>query len=1108
MTDFRIRVVVDPSGAQRGTRRVGRELEGVERRANRLRQTLTRTFALLGGGALLIGGVRTLASFGQEMSTVQAISRATGDEFRALTEEAQRLGTTTRFAASEAAQGMTFLARAGFDATETLETIDDTLRLAQAGALGLGQAADIASNVLTGFRLQTSEATRVVDVLALAANSANTDVSQLGQAIKFVGPVAAGVGVELEETTAAIAALSNAGLQASLAGTGLRRVLAELESPAEKTRQIFSDLGISAEEVRVSQVGLTEALRVLADAGVDTGTALEIFGQRGGPAFEVLRTSIPSIEGMTVALGDADGTAQRIAETMDDNLNGALLAVRSAFEGLILAFGQAGTTGGLETALRGLASVLRTLAQNIDEVVNTLVVLGAGFAAIKLAPLLTSLATAVQRFVALRIAVASGRAVVLGSAEATRQQALAELQAAEATAANTAAQLAAIKAHQAKALVVRGSTQATFAQAAVQKQVVAATAANTAAQGALAAAQARATVATKAATVAGRALNATFAVNPFVLLIAGAAATVVALRKLDEFLGLTADANEQAAAGVGAHLTQYGKLGAELLRVEANLDKAKDALERQGGESVLLTQRIETLTARAEKLREAQERMRNSTDAARRAAQEQAKAIINLESGYEGLIDKLDQAVEDAQLFGRELEVQQRLRETIAALEEEGATVSSERREIIEERIRRNLALEDEKKLLEEILEPQEMFQRSLAALEELERQGRISTEEYEQALARLQERFSQGIPQVPSEPESPETPGDEGGPFGPPPPEEFAPAAGPGIEPQQNVAVLGGALGDLREENELRARRLELVRQEGIAREAANVIAQAELELGRQLTEAERAALDSDLARREALDAETDALRRQQEVLEAIRGPQEELMRFQATVEELWRTGAISAEEYARALELVREKQDRLGTEGEASIGAYGETAELVFSRVGDAVAEFTRTGELEFQEFAANLAIEASKLLAQEAIKELIASLSSSSGGGGGGGGGVAGAALSILGSAFAAAQEGANVDRAGRTFLVGEEGPELFTAPGAGRIVPAGETAAMMGRAAAPTVNVSAPPAQVNVVNVRDPSEIPSAIESEPGAQSVINALAMKQGAAKRILGTGTT
>jgi TP901 family phage tail tape measure protein len=363
----------------KGTRVVQRNLDKVGRKgaaATSQVKGLSGALGALGGALVLQQSIGLLANFQQEMSTVKAITGATGAEFQNLSGMARELGATTRFSASEAAQGMTFLARAGFETGEVMESIDDTLRLAQAGALDLGSAADIASNVLKGFRLETDQAARVVDVLAKAANSSNTDVRQLGDAMKLVAPIAAGVGVEIEEATAAVGALSDAGLQATLAGTGLRRVISELESPSRKTRNLLTQMGLSAEEVKVSQVGLTSALKALADAGIDTGQALELFGDRGGPAFEVLKEAIPDVQKMTEELKNADGTAKDIADTMDDNLNGSLLALKSAAQEVVLAFGDMGGSANiLRTIVDKLTAAIRFLGRHVEIVAGVLTAL-------------------------------------------------------------------------------------------------------------------------------------------------------------------------------------------------------------------------------------------------------------------------------------------------------------------------------------------------------------------------------------------------------------------------------------------------------------------------------------------------------------------------------------------------------------------------------------------------------------------------------------------------------------------------------------------------------------------------------------------------------------
>jgi TP901 family phage tail tape measure protein len=139
--------------------------------------------------------IKTAGDFEAAMNRVAGITRATGVEFQQLENLAKELGATTQFSASQAADAMGFLAMAGFDTNQIISALPGTLELAAAGNLDLARAADIASNVLTGYGLQAEEVGRVNDVLALASISANTNVEQLGNAFKFVAPVASAMGV-------------------------------------------------------------------------------------------------------------------------------------------------------------------------------------------------------------------------------------------------------------------------------------------------------------------------------------------------------------------------------------------------------------------------------------------------------------------------------------------------------------------------------------------------------------------------------------------------------------------------------------------------------------------------------------------------------------------------------------------------------------------------------------------------------------------------------------------------------------------------------------------------------------------------------------------------
>lgn len=377
MVDFLVKVAIDPRGALTGAAAVGRGLQRIETRANAVNAALRRAFLFIGGGLLLKNTIGTLAEFGQAMSTVRGVTGAVGEEFQQLTQRAQDLGRTTRFTATQAADSMVLLARAGFSASEAMQAVGGTLLLAQAGGLDLARATDVAVSTLRGFRLEVSEMAEVVDVLTLAAKSGNTTVSELGEGLKFVAPVAAELGVSLEATTAAMLKLSDAGLKGTLAGTGLRRVFAELVSPGAKLNKLLGQTGLTAADINPSLVGLSGAFQALRSAGLSAGNALEIFGQRGGPASLIISSLAGEIDGLEGKLNNATGTAKEIARIMDDNLNGALKRLQAAFEAVQLSAGESGLNEALIDIVNSLAEALRVLASNTGILVGAAKGLGA-----------------------------------------------------------------------------------------------------------------------------------------------------------------------------------------------------------------------------------------------------------------------------------------------------------------------------------------------------------------------------------------------------------------------------------------------------------------------------------------------------------------------------------------------------------------------------------------------------------------------------------------------------------------------------------------------------------------------------------------------------------
>ncbi|MFD1267563.1 phage tail tape measure protein, partial [Paenibacillus motobuensis] len=195
--------------------------------------------------AVISKAIETSRTFEQAMANVRAISQATGAEFESLRKQAIALGSSTIFTASQAADAQALLAQAGFKTNDILAAMPGMLSLAAAGQTDLATTADIAASALNGFQLAADETGRVVDVLAKSSIDTNADVTDLGMALKYVAPVAASMGVSIEEAVAAIGELSNAGIKGEMAGTQLRAMLLALASPSTEAAGYLQQLGVS-----------------------------------------------------------------------------------------------------------------------------------------------------------------------------------------------------------------------------------------------------------------------------------------------------------------------------------------------------------------------------------------------------------------------------------------------------------------------------------------------------------------------------------------------------------------------------------------------------------------------------------------------------------------------------------------------------------------------------------------------------------------------------------------------------------------------------------------------------------------------------------------------
>lgn len=354
------------SGTGAAARTTSSGMATLSQSSTRLIGSVTGLVAAYGGLRVAISTVGKLISvnkeFGDTMQAVRAVTEQnvgfSNQAFRDMQDEARKLGSVTRFSASEAAEGLKFLGMAGFSAKEATESLEATLQLAQAGALNLGRAADIVSNIMTAFGAETDQTQRFVDVLAKTAANANTDIEMLGQGMKFVAPLSAGLGVSLETTAASMAVLSNAGLQASMAGTGMRMMLVGLADPSNKAYKALSKLGLTFEDLNPQTNKFTDILRKLRNAGFGAQDAFKAFGARGGAAAAVMVRGADAVKNMEGRLLAAAGAGKQMSQTMDDSLAGAMKRVKSAWEEFLLATGEGGIGDALRDATEAIAGFL------------------------------------------------------------------------------------------------------------------------------------------------------------------------------------------------------------------------------------------------------------------------------------------------------------------------------------------------------------------------------------------------------------------------------------------------------------------------------------------------------------------------------------------------------------------------------------------------------------------------------------------------------------------------------------------------------------------------------------------------------------------------------
>ncbi|MFJ9574326.1 phage tail tape measure protein [Streptomyces bacillaris] len=315
----------------------------------------------LGVAALGAGVIKTGMDFDTSMAKLKGVTGAPKKEIALLEKTARQLGATTKFSASQAADGMGFLAMAGMKTNEIVAVTPFMLDLASAANMDLARTSDVVTNVMSGMGLGVDQAGRAVDVMAKAAMSGNTDIEMLGQAFKYVGPVAKSFGMSLEEAAASMSVLGDNGIQADMAGTAMRGMLTRLNDTSGKATKIAKKYGIELRDQDGKFIGLTASVNKFARAGVSTTDVMTAFGQRAGPAFLALMgdDSRKKLNRLNAEMKNSEGAARSMAKAYEESAKGRLLNFKSAVEELALQMWDGGLRDATKNTLDGLTALAR-----------------------------------------------------------------------------------------------------------------------------------------------------------------------------------------------------------------------------------------------------------------------------------------------------------------------------------------------------------------------------------------------------------------------------------------------------------------------------------------------------------------------------------------------------------------------------------------------------------------------------------------------------------------------------------------------------------------------------------------------------------------------------
>lgn len=328
-----------------------------------LTSKITNTLGSLGlsFGAFSFGreALEAGGKFEDAMARVRAVSNATKSEFKAMEDEAQRLGATTKYSATDAANALENLVRNGLKPLDAAKAVGKTLEFAQANTIELAEAADIATNVMNGFGKEVSDLGNINDVLSSTAAHSATNVSDLAEALKIAAPIATTAKIGIEETNAALGTLANVGFKGTDAGTGVKQILIGISSQSSEAAKTLKRYGVNLNETALKNDGLVKSLQKLKDSGIGNsiGDLVAVFGKLAAPKAAALINNVDKLSELSTTLKNSQGENARMFEQSTGKYMNALHTLKSTWESVMISIfkkSEGGVVGFLNAVIGGL----------------------------------------------------------------------------------------------------------------------------------------------------------------------------------------------------------------------------------------------------------------------------------------------------------------------------------------------------------------------------------------------------------------------------------------------------------------------------------------------------------------------------------------------------------------------------------------------------------------------------------------------------------------------------------------------------------------------------------------------------------------------------------